>query len=300
MLFPVSNIVTDNISTELFEQKQVSLSVLRLDLTHSVVSGNKLYKLHFFLQLAIEQSLKGIITFGGAYSNHLVATAFACKEVGLKSIGIVRGEQPKTLSHTLKASMEYGMQLKFVSRQVYDQKESPDFLKHLKEDYENYLLVPEGGYHPLGTAGAKLIMELIDPQTTHICCAVGTATTGAGLLLGCEKQQLIMVPVLKNLYNLEQRISFLTNRTFTPNQLKIMPDYYFGGYAKKTQELINFMNSIYVEHGLPTDFVYTGKMLFGIIDSIKKDYFPAESKIVCIHTGGLQGNQSLPLGTLVF
>jgi len=301
MLFPVSNIITEKISAELFDQKQVSLSVLRLDLIHNVVSGNKLYKLHFFLQDALKQSAKGIITFGGAYSNHLVATAFACREAGLKSIAIVRGEQPNLLSHTLKACMEYGTQLKFVSRQVYDQKESTDFLNQLKVDHENYVVIPEGGYHPSGTAGAKLIMDLIYPHTTHICCAAGTATTGAGLLLGLnEKQQVILVPVLKNLLDLEQRISFLTNRSFAPQQLKIIPDYHFGGYAKKTQELIDFMNSMYEKHGLPTDFVYTGKMLFGIIDSIKKDYFPAGSKIVCIHTGGLQGNLSLPTGTLVF
>jgi len=301
MVFPVSNIITENISTELFDQKQVSLSVLRLDLIHSVVSGNKLYKIHYFLQRAIQQSLKGIITFGGAYSNHLVATAFACREVGIKSIAIVRGEQPKILSHTLKACIEYGMQLKFVSRKVYDEKESPDFFEHLKVGHENYIVVPEGGYHPLGTAGAKLIMELIDPHSTHICCAAGTATTGAGLLLGLnENQQVILVPVLKNLHDLEQRILFLTNRSFNPDQFKIMPDYHFGGYAKKTPELINFMNSMYKKHQLPTDFVYTAKMLFAIIDSIKNDYFPAGSNIVCIHTGGLQGNLSLPSGTLVF
>jgi 1-aminocyclopropane-1-carboxylate deaminase len=301
MLLPVSNIITENLADELFDQKQVTLSVLRLDMIHNVVSGNKLYKLHFFLRIASEQSAEGILTFGGAYSNHLVATAFACREAGLKSIAIVRGEQPKFLSHTLKACMEYGMQLKFVSRQVYDQKELPFFLTELKAGYENYVIVPEGGYHPSGTAGAKLIMDLIDEQTTHICCAVGTATTGAGLLLGLkEKQQVILVPVLKNLYDLEQRISFLTNRSFTPEQLKTMPDYHFGGYAKKTQELIDFMNSMYEKHRLPTDFVYTAKMLFGITDAIKKDYFPAGSKIICIHTGGLQGNLSLPTGTLVF
>lgn len=301
MVLPISNIITENLADKLFDEKQVGLSVLRLDMTHHVVSGNKLYKLQFFLQSAVKQSADGIITFGGAYSNHLVATAFACREAGLKSIAVVRGERPKVLSHTLNACMEYGMLLKFVSRQVYDQKELPDFLSALKIGYENYLLVPERGYHPSGASGAKLIMDLIDPHCTHICCAVGTATTGAGLLLGIKKkQQVIMVPVLKDMHDLEQRILYLTNRSFTSQQYKIMPDYHFGGYAKKTQELISFMNSLYEKHRLPTDFVYTGKMLFGIIDSIKKDYFPAGSKIVCVHTGGLQGNLSLPKDTLVF
>lgn len=301
MLFPVSTIVTEEISSELFDKKKVSFSVLRLDLIHNVVSGNKLYKLHFFLKSAKELSAAGIITFGGAFSNHLVATAFACKQIGLKSIGVIRGEKPRQLSHTLKACMEYGMQLKFVSREAYIQKELPVFLNEISTDYKRYLVVPEGGYHPSGTAGAKLIMDLLDPGTTHICCAVGTATTGAGLLLGLkDNQQVILVPVLKNMVDIEERILFLTNRSFNSDQLKIMPGYHFGGYAKKNQELLDFMNEIYIKHSLPTDFVYTGKMLFAIFDSIKKDYFPAGSKIVCVHTGGLQGNSSLPEGSLVF
>ncbi len=301
MLFPTSNIVLENLADDLFDEKKVSLSVLRLDAIHPVVSGNKLFKLHYFLQSAILQSSEGIVTFGGAYSNHLVATAYTCKEAGLKSAAIIRGEPPALLSHTLLACLEYGMSLKFISRQEYDKKELPGFLKEIKPGYENFLIVPEGGYHRLGAAGAALIMDLIKDGTSHICCAVGTATTLAGLLQGIKKeQQIIGIPVLKNLYDLHQRIKFLTNLSFSPQQLIIMNDYHFGGYAKKTHELIDFMNLLYQKHQLPTDFVYTGKMMFGVIDCIKKDFFPKGSKIVCIHTGGLQGNFSLQPGTLVF
>jgi 1-aminocyclopropane-1-carboxylate deaminase/D-cysteine desulfhydrase-like pyridoxal-dependent ACC family enzyme len=301
MLFPTSNIFLQKLSDDLFDQKQVSLSVLRLDTLHNVVSGNKLYKLHFFLKNAMEQSLPGIVTFGGAYSNHLVATAFACRHAGLKSAAIVRGERPAKLSHTLNACIEYGMELKFISRQKYDKKEDPEFAEIIQSAYKNYQVVPEGGYHPLGAAGSALIMNLVTNETSHICCAVGTATTAAGLLLGAKNnQQIITVPVLKNLLDLEQRITFLTKRVFTPEQLSIMPDYHFGGYAKKTPALLDFMNSCFLKHQLPTDFVYTGKMMFGIIDSIKRDFFPLGSKIVCIHTGGLQGNLSIQNGTLVF
>jgi 1-aminocyclopropane-1-carboxylate deaminase len=193
------------------------------------------------------------------------------------------------------------MTLKFISRQEYDKKEQPFFLEKIKSEYKNYLVVPEGGFHPLGAAGAALIMDLINKDTTHICCAAGTATTLAGLLTRMEKeQQLIGIPVIKNMHDTSKRIHFLTSRPFNPRQLKIMNDYHFGGYAKKTKELIDFMNLLFQKHRLPTDFVYTGKMMFGIIDCIKRDYIPEGSKIVCIHTGGLQGNLSLPPGTLDF
>jgi len=301
MLLPVTNIVLDELQSDLFNDKQVSLSVLRLDKLHPVVSGNKLFKLHYFLQNALRQSFEGIVTFGGPYSNHLVATAYACKEAGLRSTGIVRGEQPPELSHTLNECLSYGMQLKFISREAYNNKESTPFLNGIISEFKNHLIVPEGGYHPLGASGAALVMDLIKEDTSHICCAVGTATTISGLLKGLRnEQQVIAVPVLKNMVDLQERINFLTNQVFKPRQLEILYDYHFGGYAKKTPELINCMNTIYEKHQLPTDFVYTGKMMFGIIDSIKKNFFKKGSKIVCIHTGGLQGNLSLKPGTLVF
>ncbi len=301
MLFPATNIVLEELKSELFDKKQVRLFVLRLDLLHPIVSGNKLFKLHYFLENVLQQSFAGIATFGGAFSNHVVATAYACREAGLKSVGIIRGEEPSRLSHTLRASLEYGMELKFVSRQEYDKKDLPAFLCELKSAYKNYLIVPEGGYHPLGAEGAALIMDFIPPDTSHICCAVGTATTLSGLLKGLKnEQQLVGIPVLKNLSDLQERISFLTNRIFPFHQLEILTGYHFGGYAKKTPELIDNMNLLFQNYQIPTDFVYTGKMMFGIFDSIKKNHFKPGSKIICIHTGGLQGNFSLRPGTLVF
>lgn len=301
MLFPLTNIALNILRDEIYDQKRVSLSVLRLDTVHNVVSGNKLYKLHFFLETASSQASEGIITFGGAYSNHLVATAFACKKAGLKGVAFVRGEQADSLSDTLKECMEYGMKLHFITRDQFNKKDSSGLLNDIESNYKNYLIVPEGGYHYLGAKGASLIMELINDDVTHICSAVGTATTAAGLLMGLKKdQQVIAVPVLKNLFDLEDRIEFLTKQKFTEQQLKIMPDYHFGGYAKKTSALLDFMNSTYQKHLIPTDFVYTGKMLYAISDAIKNDFFLPGSKIVCVHTGGLQGNRSLKAGTLVF
>ncbi|MEO7768991.1 MAG: pyridoxal-phosphate dependent enzyme [Ferruginibacter sp.] len=301
MLFPGPHLPTQIISDVLYDQKQLCLSVLRLDAIHPVISGNKLFKLHYFLQEAQQQSFEGIVTFGGPYSNHLVAAAYACKAAGIKSLGIIRGELPALLSHTLLACMEYGMSLRFMSRQDYNKKEDPDFLKKIQLKYNNFLLVPEGGYHPLGAAGASLIMNLIENDISHICCAVGTATTAAGLLQRLEKhQQVIAVPVLKNMHDLEERVTFLTNRSFNNQQLTILNNYHFGGYAKKTEELIDFMNLFYQKHKVPTDFVYTGKMMFAVNDLIKKDFFPRGSKIICLHTGGLQGNLSLKSGVLCF
>lgn len=282
----------------LLQQKRIRLQVLRLDEVHPIVSGNKIFKLHYYLE-GINNNT--IITFGGAYSNHLVATAFACRQKNIRSIGVVRGEKPATLSHTLQHCLEYGMQLHFVSREAYDKKEDLSFIATLKNIYGDSTIVPEGGYGVEGAAGAADIMKYVPDDTTHICCAAGTATTAAGLLLKCaQHQQIVMFPVLKGMQDIIDRTFFLTEGKFNAGQLKIQYDYHFGGYAKKTPSLIQFMNELYDEHKLPTDFVYTGKMMFGVMDLIKRDCFLPGSLICCVHTGGLQGNLSLPKNTLTF
>jgi 1-aminocyclopropane-1-carboxylate deaminase len=298
MLFDTSNISLDKISNVLLKQKNVTLSVLRLDKIHPVVSGNKLFKLHYFLEEAIKSSLPGILTFGGAYSNHLVATAYVCKIAGLKSIGFVRGERTEKLSPTLFACIEYGMALHFISREEYEKKEQKQFFTCLTDDEKKYLMVPEGGYHRKGAAGAAFITRFIDDSTTHICTALGTATTLAGLVSSAKKsQQVIGIPVLKGMTDITDRVRYLTGRNLP---FIFLENYHFGGYSKKTPELINFMNYLYDQYQLPTDFVYTAKMMFAILDCVEKDYFAPGSKITCLHTGGLQGNLSLPVGSLIF
>ncbi|HTB51440.1 MAG TPA: pyridoxal-phosphate dependent enzyme [Ferruginibacter sp.] len=300
MLFDNSNIKVDTIKSQLLDQLGIELSVLRLDLIHPIISGNKLFKLFYFLQDAEKFPQRTIITFGGAYSNHLVATAYACKLAGLKSVGIVRGEKPSKLSHSLQNCLEYGMELKFISRQAYDQKEETDFQQNLLQKFDNAVILPEGGYDPNGAKGASLIMNYINEDTTHICCALGTATTVAGLLSAVKAHQhIVAVPVLKGLHDIDERISFLLdNKGF--QALQVLHGYHFGGYAKYTSALLSFMNELYEQHQLPTDFVYTAKMFFAVFDSIKKQQFPKGSKIVCLHTGGLQGNLSLPVNSLFF
>lgn len=300
MLFNISNAGTDILQDELLLQKNITLAVLRLDKIHPVVSGNKLFKLNYFLQEAGAAEHKTILTFGGAYSNHLVATAYACKAAGLKSIGIVRGEETVPLSPTLQHCISYGMQLKYLSRESYNKKEDPRFTEVLLQQFGSCTIIPEGGYSEAGARGAALIWKLITPDSwTHIATATGTAATLAGILLGASTETIISVPVLKGMTDIETRITFCGAGDKLP-QLEIADGYHFGGYAKKTAQLIDFMNLVWLQQQIPTDFVYTAKMLYAIFDRIKNDHFVPGSKILCLHTGGLQGNLSLPENSLLY
>ena len=284
----------------LYKDKQIKVSMLRLDEIHPIISGNKLFKLYYFLDEASISSHKKIITFGGAFSNHLAATAFACKEMNLKSIGIVRGEKPVRLSHTLRFCLDHRMELQFVSREDYKKINEKDFLKQLNKQYGEHILIPEGGFSIKGKQGASLITQTFHRSGfTHVCMAVGTATTFAGIIDGCSNQcDVIGFSVLKNMHDIDKRL--LSLEVNPSKKYSFIDGYHFGGYAKKTDELISFMNEFYIENTIPLDFVYTAKMMFGLNDLIQKNYFPPGSNVLCIHTGGLQGNQSLPKGTLVF
>ena len=302
MLFDTSAVTTHVLENSLLAQKQVKLSILRLDKVHPVVSGNKLFKLHFFLKEALTTTHKTMLSFGGPYSNHLAATAYACKAAGLKSIGIIRGEEPKIISHTLQQIINYGMRLKFISREEFDWKERKALSQSLQNEFGECLIVPEGGYHPLGAKGASLIMNLITvKEYSHICTAVGSATTLAGLLMAAKKEQkFIGIPSLKGMVDTGERINFLTGLHTNARDLLLLDEFHFGGYAKKTPALIQFMNDCWHQFQLPLDFVYTAKMLYAVIESVKAGIFPPGSSIICLHTGGLQGNKSLPAGSLLF
>ena len=284
----------------LYERRNVQVSMLRLDEIHPVISGNKLFKLYYFLEEAKKLTYKPIITFGGAYSNHLAATAFAYKKNNLKCIAFVRGEKPAVLSSTLLFCMESGMQLEFLSRAAYQNSTQGNFLQELKKEYGNCILIPEGGFSLQGARGAALITRFLnETYCTHVCLAVGTATTFAGIINGSKNDcETIGFSVLKNMNDIEKRLTEL--QADSSKKHSVIGDYHFGGYAKKTKELISFMNHFYDQHKIPLDFVYTAKMMFGVNDLIQKKYFPPGSKIVCIHTGGLQGNNSLPEEVLNF
>lgn len=288
------------LSDQLYNSKRIRVSMLRLDLLHPVLSGNKIFKLHYFLKDAKTSIEKKVITFGGAYSNHLAATAFACGKEDLEAIGIVRGEKPKTLSHTLKYCLQHGMKLEFISRDAFKKIHSVEFARNLISTHGFHTLIPEGGFSIAGAKGAAHILELSDLTAfTHICCPVGTATTLAGLIYNCKQETIIQgFSVLKNMSDIEQRLKIL--EIPSGKKYSIVHDYHFGGYAKKSGELINFINLFYKGNKIPLDFVYTGKMMFGVIDHARKNLYPSGANILCIHTGGLQGNHSLPAETFIF
>jgi len=275
------------------------VDVLRLDLVHPVISGNKWYKLSHYIAKAKEENRTTLLTFGGAYSNHVVATAAAAKMEGLQSVGIIRGEEPSQWSPTLQSAASYGMQLFFLSREDYRAKKIPSAaLPYTAMD--KTLTIPEGGYGELGAAGIEVVMRRINLlRYSHMVSAVGTGTTVAGMVMASTDQQVLGIPVLKNNHSLVTEIKALLSQD-KQTRFELVEGFHFGGYAKKTGELISFMNAFYESTGIPTDFVYTGKMFFAIYEMLKRGSIPGSSSLLAIHTGGLQGNASLPKGTLIF
>jgi 1-aminocyclopropane-1-carboxylate deaminase len=292
-----NNIKIQPLVNELINAKNISASVLRLDSLHPVISGNKWFKLRYYIEEAKKQNKKTIVTYGGAWSNHILATACACSLNNLKSVGIIRGEEPAVYSETLKAAKEYGMQFYFISRNDYRTKELPTGI-----NAEDVYIIPEGGYGEKGAAGFATALEYCDKNNfTHFICAVGTGTMMAGIIKAVsDKQEVIGIPVLKNNPELLPAITHLLTREEKHKKFKLIEGYHFGGYAKQTPELIEFMNSVYTEFGIPVDLVYTGKLFYAVNRLIQENYFGPGSKILIIHSGGLQGNASLPNGTLIF
>lgn len=282
---------------KLGKDHNVQIDVLRLDLIHPVISGNKWYKLRYYIEDAIENGFTEIASFGGAYSNHIVATACACYENNLKSIGFIRGDQTTPLSHTLLTAVNYGMQLQFINREDYRDK------KLIVENNQksNRYWIPEGGYGLLGAKGAATILDGISLQKyTHIIAAIGSGTMVAGILNGSLAHQTIVgISSQKNNLSLEKEIYALTEIK-NQHRLKINHQYHFGGFAKHPSDLIHFMTDFWKSESIPTDIVYTGKLFFAITDLLKKNYFKPADKLLVIHSGGLQGNFSLTEKSLPF
>lgn len=254
------------------------------------------------MQQAQQQQSKGIITFGGAYSNHLVAAAWAAKEAGLPIIGVVRGEEPAQYSPALKDMVEYGMQLKFVNRQSFADEDQ--LIEKFQLDYPQHFIIPQGGQSDWGVKGAAEILQLAPlADYSHIVCAAGTGTMMAGLIQAAlPHQQVIGIAVIKMPYTTAENnsINRFIEKYDSGKGWSLVYPYHFGGYARHSPELLQFMNQFYHEYGIPTDFVYTAKLFFALNDSISKDIIPPGSKLLIIHSGGLQGNRSLPPGTLTF
>lgn len=293
-------IKVDRIDLPILSERGINLQVARLDLIHPVVSGNKLFKLHYFLDSSQQIHDTRVVTAGGAFSNHLVATAFACREKNIAAAGIVRGEKPTFLNATLSECLEYGMELHFISRHAFSELREEKGRQWLKEKFGSHVFIPEGGCHPLGAAGASMIPSLFrDIEYTHLCCATGTGTTLAGIANSAytPNRKIIGFSAIKGMHDIRERFEKL-GVPYNDAKIKMADEYHFGGYAAHTPELLLFMNNLFRETGIPLDFVYTGKMMFGIMDMIKKEQFPEGSQILCMHTGGLQGNRSLKPGSL--
>ena len=291
----LDNIRIQTISAGWLNGKNIMCSVLRLDTVHSIISGNKWFKLRYYISDAKKKNKKDIVTAGGAWSNHILATAATCQLEGLNAIGVIRGEKPASYSATLKQAADLGMQFLFIDREEYRKNQWPEMLHD-----DKYYHIPTGGYGAPGAMGASTIMDHCQPsEYSHVCCAVGTGTMAAGIAGRLKDgQQLAGISVLKNNLSIRDEILMLIPQPVC--RLEIIHDYHAGGYAKHSPPLLNFMNDFYRETGIPTDFVYTGKMFFALKDLVEKDFFPSGSHVLVIHSGGLQGNQSLENGTLIF
>lgn len=266
----------------------VQLTIKRLDLIHPQISGNKFYKLKYNLLAAQQQGLTQVLTFGGAFSNHIAATAYAAQRFGFESIGMIRGEELATrdLNPTLQTAQDFGMQLHFVSRAEYRLRHEAEYIQRLQLQYPQAFIVPEGGSNALALQGTQEILSEDDRKNYDvICCAVGTGGTIAGLIeSSSEQQQILGFSALKGDF-LKRDIQQWTNKS----NWSLTDAYCCGGYAKTTVELLQFMQHFEQKYAISLEQVYTAKMMMGLFDLIQQQYFPENSRILAIHTGGLQG-----------
>ena len=296
-----------------FSQSQ-KVDLLRLDLLHPIVSGNKFYKLQFYIAAAIENGVSKVASFGGPYSNHIVALAYTAKEAGLKSIGYIRTNADEPMTPSLKDAKAYGMELVYLGRTDFQSKKAS--ILQSSEAMTDFYFIDEGGYGTIGAKGAATIFT--ENDTAHydyIICAVGTGTMLAGCINAASpNQKIIGIPVLKNEGSIESEINALlldkndlnnynydsNNDKKNSNSYTLLHQFHQGGYAKTNPAMIDFMNRLWDTEKIPTDIVYTSKLLFGVEQLIQENYFEKDASILVIHSGGLQGNRSLPAGTLKF
>lgn len=273
------------------EKAGVQLLLKRDDLIDPYLSGNKWRKLKYNLLQARAENHDTLLTFGGAYSNHIFSVAAAGKKFGFKTIGIIRGEEHLPLNPTLQFAVDSGMYLHYMDRSTYRKKNSEVVIGQLEGQFGSFYLIPEGGTNELAVKGTSEIMkELSEVGFDYICCACGTGGTLAGIVSGLKGNQKAMgFSALKGGDFLVKDVQQWLPEDASENW-QIETGFHFGGYAKKKPELLEFMETFRQQTGIPLDPIYTGKMMFGVIQKIKSNYFPCGSKLVVIHTGGLQLN----------
>ena len=270
------------------KERNIEVYIKREDLIHPFVSGNKFRKLKYNLAEAKKQNATTLLTFGGAFSNHIAAVAFAGKSEGFKTIGIIRGDELADKienNPTLKFASENGMQLEFISREMYRKKTDNTFLNTLKLKYDNFYLIPEGGTNELAVKGCEEILTDEDKMFDFVTCSVGTGGTISGIINSTvSNQQVLGFPALKGGFLQNEIRNFVANSNW-----QLINGFEFDGYGKVTNELIAFMNDFYAETKILLDPIYTAKMVFGVKSLIVNDFFPDNSRILMIHTGGIQG-----------
>ncbi|PRY06049.1 1-aminocyclopropane-1-carboxylate deaminase/D-cysteine desulfhydrase-like pyridoxal-dependent ACC family enzyme [Pontibacter ummariensis] len=281
------------IQDTLLQEHSVTLWIKREDLLHPHISGNKWRKLKYNLQEAKHLQKDTLLTFGGAYSNHIAATAAAGKEFGFKTVGLIRGEEHLPLNPTLHFATSCGMELRYLNREQYRHKQDPAFSKRLSAQFGEPYMLPEGGTNSLAVKGCTEIVTDVAVDYDYICCASGTGGTLAGIVAGLDgEKQVLGFPALKGGAFLQEETAqlIISYNGKQYNNWQLITDYHFGGYAKVKPELLEFMQQFQKQHGIPLEPVYTGKMLFGLYDLIRRGYFPPNSNVIAVHTGGLQGN----------
>jgi 1-aminocyclopropane-1-carboxylate deaminase len=262
----------------ILKNTDVTLFIKREDLLHPLISGNKFRKLKYNLVQAKKENKDILLTFGGAFSNHILAVAAAGKEYHFKTIGVIRGEELHNQieeNPTLKRAQELGMVFEFISRECYREKNTSEFLNQLKDKFGDFYLLPEGGTNLLAVKGCEEILKEEDAKFDYICCAVGTGGTISGII-NCSKdsQQVLGFPALKGDFLRKDISKFAIN-----SRWELITEYHFEGYAKVSTALITFINEFYNKYNIPLDPVYTGKMMFGVFDLIEKKYFPKNARI---------------------
>ncbi len=293
-MFPVyKNVKTAELRGSWIDDAKVRLLVRREDLNHDSISGNKWWKLKHNLEQASKLKAKTILTFGGAYSNMIYATAAAAKEMGFSSIGVIRGEETFPINHTLAFANKMGMKLHFVSREDYKWKNDEGFIASLRHQFGDFYMLPEGGTNSLALKGCMELGKKILDETEfdYLCLPVGTGGTAAGIIAGISgAKEILGFSSLKGGEFLTHEVKQLLekNELRDPGRWSIESRFHFGGYGKTTTELHQFIQEQTSEQQLPLDPVYTSKMMFGIAQLIREGFFKSGSTVLAIHTGGLQ------------
>lgn len=287
-VFKEINSVNQKLQLDWLDEYGVEIWIKREDLLHPCISGNKFRKLKY--NILENLNSQGWVTFGGAYSNHILAVAYAGFLFQKPTIGIIRGEEVQhNWQHnpTLTKAAKFGMQFRFVTREQYQNKEA---ISLFFPELQHYYWIPEGGSNALAIKGCEEILSNSDNKFHLIACAVGTGGTIAGIINSAiNYQKIIGFPALKGAFLVQDIRKFVTSE----NSWELVNEYHFGGYGKVTLKLIQWLNEFYEQTKIPLDPLYTGKMMYGILDLVQKKYFDKGTKILCIHTGGLQGIEGM-------